>query len=363
MKIALVHDYLNQYGGAERVLKALCELFGEAPIFTLFYDENRTNHEFAKRKIITSFLQRLPGVAKHHQLFPLLMPLAVERLDLRGYDLVISDSESFGKGVILSPDTIHISYCHTPARFLWDGSQRYLNQTPLPRAAKPFIPFALTYLRLWDWEASKRVHRFLANSRFVAERIKKYYRREAKMIYPPVAISDFGNLKAQKQDYYLLLMRLVPYKRPEIVIEAFNELGLPLKVIGDGPLLPHLKLAAKPNVEFIEPIPHAKVGEYYKKAKALLFPQEEDFGISAVEACASGTPVIAYKGGGALETIRQGVNGIFFPEQTPQSVIRAVRDFQKMTFDDNIVRASVKKFNEERFKSEVRQFINSVMKN
>jgi len=357
MKVALVHDYLNQYGGAERVLKALTEMFPEAPIFTLFYDARATNQEFARSRIVTSFLDAIPLVKRHHRLFPLVMPNAIERLDLRGYDVVISDSDSFAKGVLTDPGAIHICYCHTPARFLWDGSQRYLQEHVCVRALRAVASLGLTYLRVWDYEASKRVDYFVANSQFVAKRIAKYYRKQAAVIYPPVSLNHFSNHIYQKADYYLLLMRLVPYKHPEIVIKAFNQLALRLKVVGDGPLLPVLRALAKKNIEFVGAIPHQSVAPYYGEAKALLFPQEEDFGISAVEACAAGTPVIAYRGGGALEIIKEGVNGTFFSEQTPQSLISGVKAFQKIRFNDNIIKASAVKFNEERFKREFIEFI------
>ncbi len=358
MKVALVHDYLNQYGGAERVLKALCELFPDAPIFTLFHDSSITK-EFPNRPIISSPLQRLPFIRTRHRLFPLLMPLSAERLDVRDYDLIISDSESFGKGILRAPHALHISYCHTPSRFLWDGSQTYLEKTPLPSWVKPLVPFGLTYLRMWDFEASKRVDHFIANSHFVASRIKKYYKRDAKVIYPPVAIKEFQDKPQVQRNYYLLLMRLVPYKRPDIVVEAFTYLGLPLVVVGDGPLLPLLKKKAGSHIKFLPPVAHKWVSNYYKRAKALIFPQEEDFGISAVESLASGTPVIAYRSGGALEIIQEGKNGIFFDEQTPESLAHALGIFQKMKFDDKMLRASAKPFDENIFKSQLLETVNS----
>lgn len=362
MNVALVHDYLNQSGGAERVLKALCELFPEAPIFTLLYDEKKTGGEFAAKTIRASFLQRIPGARHFHRALAPLMPLAIEQLDLHAYDLIVSNSESFAKGVLKRPDALHICYCHTPARFLWEGHQKHLTRSRLPFFCKAIAPPFLTYLRVWDLFASRNVDVFLANSRFIAARIQKYYRRDAEVIYPPVAMKDFDTLY-QKKNYYLLLMRLVPYKRPEIVVEAFNEIGLPLIVVGDGPMRRKLVSMAKPNVTFLGAKPHSKVARYYGEAQALLFPQEEDFGVSALEACASGTPVIAFRAGGAREIVREGVNGMFFESQTARDVVKAVRAFQKNRFDAKIIRKSMEGFDEERFKREMMGVLKNLISN
>lgn len=360
MNIALVHDYLNQSGGAERVLKALCDLFPEAPVFTLLYDEKKTGGEFAARTIRTSFLQRIPGALRFHRALAPLMPLAIEKLDLRVYDLIISSSESFAKGILKRPDALHICYCHTPARFLWESHQEHLTRSRLPFLFKAIAPPFLTYLRVWDLFASRNVDVFLANSRFIAARIKKYYRRDSEVVYPPVVIKDFA-ASYQKKNYYLLLMRLVPYKRPEIVVEAFNELGLPLLVVGDGPMRRKLAAMAKQNITFLGAKPHSEVARYYGEAQALLFPQEEDFGISVLEACASGTPLIAFRAGGAKEIVREGVNGIFFENQTARDVVDAVRVFQKKQFDGTIIRKSVEQFDVERFKREIMEVVRNAL--
>lgn len=361
MNIALVHDYLNQSGGAERVLKVLCDMFPHAPIFTLLYDEKKTGGEFLGKNIHTSFLQRIPGSRRFHRVFAPFMPFAAERLDLRAYDLIISSSESFAKGVLKRPDALHICYCHTPARFLWEGHQEHLAQSHIPFLFKAIAPFFLTYLRVWDFFASRSVDMFLANSHFVAARIKKYYRREARVIHPPVSLREFSAVH-QKKDYYLLLMRLVPYKRPEIVIEAFNQLGLPLYVVGDGPMRKKFLARAKANITFLGAKPHREVGKYYGEAKALLFPQEEDFGISALEACAAGTPVIAFRQGGAKEIIREDVNGVFFAKQTSEDIVQAVKVFQKKHFDAKLIRKSVEGFDEKRFKHEMSMLIDQAVR-
>jgi len=298
MRVALVHDYLNQYGGAERVLEALCEMFPDAPIYTLVYDAKLTGFAFEGRRIKTSFLQKVPFVASRHRYFPILMPYAIEQLDLSEYDLVISDSGSYAKGVITKPDTLHVSYCHTPHRYVWDNSHKLIDEFGYPKFIKTFGPVFTTYVRLWDEQAAERVDAFIANSRFVAARIKKYYRKDASVIYPPVNCSKF--FISDVGDYFLMVGRLVPYKKFFLAINAFNKLGLKLKIIGNGPERRNLEKISGPNIEFMGLVSEQYLPEYYAKAKALIFPQEEDFGVVAVEAMASGRPVIAYRAGGAV---------------------------------------------------------------
>lgn len=372
MKIALVHDYLIQYGGGERVLEALCEIFPDAPIFTLLYGEKETFGAFAGKKIHTSFLQKTPFVKKHHRFFPALMPFAVEQFDLSGYDLIISDSASFAKGVVTPSRSAHICYCHTPTRFAWDDSQRYIETFGHHRIITKLIPFFMNYIRIWDRHAADRVDYFLANSDFVGRRIAKYYRREAKVLYPPVdarEITEYAHsnpaagraVENNGEKYFLMVGRFLPYKQFDLAIAAFNEIGLPLKIVGGGPEKSRLKKIAKPNIEFYDfVIDKKRLFEYYKNCEALIFPQEEDFGITAVEAMAAGKPVIAFRGGGALETVIENKTGIFFNEQTPESLIEAVKKFQPENFDAKFIQKHALKFDKSNFKKEIIKFIEKI---
>jgi len=359
MKVALVHDYLVQYGGAERVLEALCEIFPRAPIYTLVYDEKKFEGRFGKKKIYTSFLQSLPFSKSHHRAFPILMPMAVESFDFSSYDLVISDSNSYAKGVITGPGTLHICYCHTPMRYAWDDYYSYADRLTFSALVKKLVPLAMNYIRLWDKISADRVDKFIANSHFVKARIKKYYRRGAEVIYPPVDLSFYGFDEQEKKagDYFLIVGRLIPYKRFDLVVEAFNVLGLPLKIIGDGPEAKRLKKMAGPNIEFLGWLEDEKLKNYYSGARAFLFPQEEDFGIVALESMASGIPVIAYRAGGAMEMVKEGVNGIFFDSQDVNSVIGAVKKFQSFSFDRKAIRQSVDSFDKEIFKRKIKEFV------
>jgi len=352
MRVALVHDYLNQYGGAERVLETLSTLFPQAPIYTLFYDEKRTGYAFAKNDIRTSFLQNLPRIKGAHHFFPLLMPIAVESFDFSEYDLVISDSASYAKGIITGTNTFHLCYCHTPTRYLWQDSANYTEDKRYPYLLKFGIPLAASYLRLWDRQAAQRPNAILANSRFVQKRIKKYYKRDSRVINPPVNFSIFS--EGESSDYFLIVGRLVPYKRFDIAVEACTRLSIPLKIIGRGPAYNHLRRIAGPTVEFVGLVSENILPEYYRNAKALLFPQEEDFGITALESMASGKPVIAYGKGGALEIIEEGKTGIFFGEQTPDSLIGAIESFNTTTFDSSEIRKFAEQY-------DIKYFLHNIM--
>jgi len=357
MRVALVHDYLNQYGGAERVLEALRHLFPEAPIYTLLYDASRTGWAFEGAQIYTSFLQKIPLVRKHHRPFLMLMPLAIEQFDLSNYDLVISDSASYAKGVVTAPGSIHICYCHTPIRYAWDDSHRYIEEFGYPSLIKKMIPFFMNYIRLWDEGAAQRVDEFIANSCFVSRRIKKYYGRDSQVIYPPVKTELFYSVK-ETEDYFLMVARFLPYKRFDLAIEVFNKLGWPLKIIGDGPERKKIQRKAKSNIEFVGLVSDEELRDYYAYCRAFIFPQEEDFGITAVEAMAAGRPVIAYQGGGALEIIEPGVTGLFFKEQTPASLYQTLKKFNYRYFDSNLIKKKAERFSQRRFEAEIFKFIN-----
>jgi len=356
MKVALVHDYLNQYGGAERVLEAFCEMFPDAPIYTLVYDAKLTGFAFEGRNIKTSFLQKVPLAASKHRYFPVFMPLAVEQLDMSDYDLVLSDSGSYAKGVITRPDTLHISYCHTPHRYAWDNSHKLIGGFGYPRIIKALSPFFMTYVRMWDTAAALRVDTFIANSEFVAKRIKKYYGRNSAVIRPPLNTERFA--VREPSDYFLMVGRMVPYKKFDLAIEVFNRLGIKLKIVGDGPERKKLEKRSSSNIEFLGLISEPYLAEYYARAQALIFPQEEDFGVVAAECMASGRPVIAYRGGGALEIIKEGEDGVFFDEQTTDSLVGAIARFQNMRFDPVLIRQHAMRFDKARFKIEIKNFIN-----
>jgi len=356
MRIALVHDYLVQYGGAERVLEAFTEIFPKAPIYTMVYDQKLMGRSFFGRKIFTSFLQKIPFVGSHHRLFPLLMPMAIEQFDLSEYDVVLSDSNSYAKGAITMPHTLHITYCHTPMRYAWDDCHKYLREFKYSKLTKKFIPFAMNYIRMWDKISADRPDKYIANSEFVALRIKKYYNKNAFVINPPVSAGSFYVSK-NTEDYYLMVGRALPYKRFDIIVKAFNELKLPLKIIGKGPEMDKLKKYANSNIEFLGYLSDKETSNYYSKCKAFIFPPEEDFGITPLEAMASGRPVIAFRGGGALETVVENKTGLFFDRQSPQSVINAVKKFDSRKFNPKEIRNHALQFDKEIFKRKIKRFV------
>jgi glycosyltransferase involved in cell wall biosynthesis len=359
VKIALVHDYLVEYGGAERVLEAFCEIFPEAPIYTLLYDEKATGHVFKNREIHTSFLQKFPFSRKHHRMFAPLMPLAVEQFDLSYFDIVLSNSASFAKGIITKPKTTHINYCSTPTRFLWNDSHRYIDEFKLPWLIKKITPAFIAYLRVWDKEAALRVDKFIANSKNVQKRIAKYYNTEAEVIMPPVSCEKYSVSK-KNDGYFLMVGRLMAYKRFDLAIQVFNAIEKPLKIVGDGPERKRLQKMAKNNIEFLGLVSDYKLPELYSKAEALIFPQEEDFGLVPLEAMASGRPVIAYRAGGALETVVDGVTGVFFDEQTEISMALAIGKYYETNFDSEIIRSHALNFDKKIFKEKILNFLTSI---
>ena len=360
MRIAFVHDYLVQYGGAERVLECLCELYPYAPIYTIVHNKEAMHGIFEGKRIYTSYLQKFPFARKRHRIFPLLMPPAIEQFDFSMYDVVVSDSSSYAKGIITGPDTLHICYMHTPMRYAWDDCQKYTRDFYFPRIIKRLIPFAMNYIRLWDKISADRVDIFIANSNFVARRIKKYYNKESLVINPPVDTKRFSiikNAKQQEEKYFLMVGRLITYKRHDIAIKAFNKLGLKLKIIGRGPELDRLKKIAKSNIEFLNRVDDENLKKYYAGCEAFIFPQEEDFGIVAIEALASGKPLIAFRGGDIPEHMEEEKMGVFFDKQSPEAIIEAVEKFEKMSFDPEYTRSKVLKFDREIFKEKMKEII------
>ena len=365
MRVAIVHDYLTQFGGAERVLMAISEIFPDAPIFTLLYNERSTGHVFKDKQIYTSFLQKLPWSHKTFRFLPWLMPLAIEQFDLAAFDIVISVSTSYAKGILTKPHTKHISYCSTPPRYLWHETHESLDEFAVPDFVKPFIPMILSYLRVWDFDASSRVDDFIANSENVKQRIKKYYNRDSFVIHPPVEAEKFV-LSNKSREYFLMVGRMVPYKKFDLVIKSFKKLKLQnakprLLIIGDGPERQYLKrlVSGSRNIHFLGLVSDSKLPQYYARAKAVIFPQEEDFGIVPLEAMASGTPVIAYRAGGALETIKENETGIFFDKQSFDSLIEALEKFETMKFDPMSVRKHALNWDKSIFQSRIREYINN----
>ncbi len=361
MKVALVHDYLNQMGGAERVVLAFHEIFPDAPIYTSIYDPKRVDAAFQHMDVRTSFMQKLPLVTKHHQPYLPFYPFAMERLDLRGYDLVLSSSSAFGKGVLTGPETMHICYCHTPMRWCWNYDE-YVEREHLGRLARGVLPFLITGLRVWDQTSSMRVDHFIANSPVVAQRIRKYYRRDAAYIPPPVDASRFPfQPGVEIGDYFLILSRLVPYKRIDLAIEACNRLQLPLVIIGGGRDLERLQHLAGPTIHFMGRLPDEEVIRYFMHCRAFLFPGEEDFGITPLEAQACGRPVIAYGAAGALASVVEGVTGAFFREQTVDSLVEVLAAFNEKTFDPSVIRSHALEFDTPRFSRRILHFIETKM--
>lgn len=360
MRVALVHDYLSQDGGAERVLEAFHVLWPEAPLFTLFHDRSRANPVFSSWRVHTSFLQKLPGIFGHYRWFLPLMPTATESHDLNNFDVVVSSSSTFAKGVITPPGTVHICYCHTPTRFLWTDMHAYVQELRAPQTVKQILLPILSHLRMWDRLSADRVDFFIANSETVRHRIKKYYGKESVVLHPPVSINQFSPA-AQYEEYYLAGGRLVSYKRFDMIVQAFNRLGLPLKIFGIGPEEKRLKKMAKKNIQFLGRVSDEQRAELYRKCKAFLHPHIEDFGITAVEAMASGRPVIAYGEGGALETVVPGVTGIFLKEQTWEHLAGTIIRFDASVFSSATIRKHAEQFAAPLFQEKMRNIVSDVV--
>lgn len=356
MKIALVHDHLAQDGGAERVLKAFQEIYPSAPTYVLVYNKKKANKAFLNKDIRTSFIQNLPRGVKKYKWFLPLMPTAVERFDLREFDLVLSSASSFAKGVITKPETLHISYCHTPTRFLWSDTLSYVEELAYGPLVRKLVPLILTRIRIWDRMAADRVDQFVANSRFVQRRIKKYYRRSSEVIYPPIDTEKY-KIADKIGNYYLMGGRLVAYKRFDLGIKAFNRLGIPLKIFGEGPELNTLKKIARSNIEFLGRISDEEKVRLFSEAIAFVNPQEEDFGMVMVEALASGRPVIACQQGGALEIVSPNKTGVFFEEQTWEALADTIINFKPEQFNPFEISQFAKTFDTKVFKDKIKVYV------
>lgn len=357
MNIALVHDYLNQYGGAERVLEALHALYPDAPVYTALYDPVRMPASFGDWDIRTSFLQRLPTRVRVARLYFALYPRAFASFDLGGHDVILSSSSAFAKGIVPPGGALHICYCHNPARFLWNTAA-YLESERIGRPAGRLLEPLLTSLRRWDLAANKRVHHFVANSDTVAARIRRVYGRESTVIHPPAAVSSFP-LAQGRGEYFLTGGRLVPHKRFDIAVATCTQLGLPLQVFGAGRDRPRLEKLAGPTVRFLGRVTEQELRMLYRDCRAFVFPSEEDFGISVIEAMACGRPVIAYAAGGALETVIEGKTGRFFPRQDPAALGEALAAFREEEFDPQKIRRHAERFDVPVFQVQVREFVSS----
>ena len=365
LKIAIVHEWFVSYAGSERVVEQILNLFPHADLFAVVdFLEDSQRGFIQNKKVKTTFIQKLPfAKTKFRQYLP-LMPLAIEQLDLSAYDLVISSSHAVAKGVLTSPHQLHISYVHSPIRYAWDLQHQYLRESNLERGIKSwFARWILHQIRIWDTRTANGVDLFIANSQFIARRIQKVYRREAEVIYPPVDLQNY-TLCEQKQDFYLTASRLVPYKRVDLIVEAFSRMGdRQLIVIGDGEQMSKIQAKAGQNVQFLGYLEPAELREYMQKAKAFVFASEEDFGITPVEAQACGTPVIAYGRGGVCESVigleSDRPTGVFFAEQSADSICEAVIEFEKNS--DRILPINccenAMRFSTERFQEKLLNFV------
>ncbi len=355
MRLALIHDWMNQFGGAEVVLEQLVALFPAAPVYTSIYDPRAMPDAWRGWDIRSSWMNRLPLVQKHHQPFLPLYPLAFEGLDLSHYDVVISNKSGFCHGIITSPETLHICYCLTPTRYAWRYHD-YARREGLGRVSRIVLPPLLSYLRQWDRLAADRVDRFIAISSEIQRRIAKYYRRESEIVYPPVNTQRFAPSDGY-DDYFLTVGRLVPYKRIDLAVRACTALGLPLKVGGSGRDLARLRSIAGPTVEFLGRVPDSDLPALMARCKAFLFPGEEDFGITPVEAMAAGRPVIAYAGGGALDTVIEGRTGAMFGEQSVEALVEALRRFDPHAYDPAAIRRHAEQFDTAVFGQKIRDYV------
>ncbi len=355
LKIALVCDWLTNFAGAEKIILALHELFPNAPIFTSVYNSGKM-HGFEHADIRTTYIQNLPFAKNKHQLYLPLYPRAFEKMNLDGFDIVISSSHSCAKGIITGPQTMHICYCHSPMRYAWEDSINYINEYEVGSIVKKTARFFIHKLRIWDRLSAERVDHFIANSSNVQKRIFKYYRKPSTVIHPFVETSKL-KVSGKRRDYFFAAGRLIPYKKFDLLVEAFNRLKLPLVIAGGGVSAEKLRSMAGPNIIFKGRVSDAELTELYSNAKAFLFPQLEDFGITPLEAMATGCPVIAYKNGGALETVVDRETGTFFEEQTPASLINAIEKFSAMKFDPETIRTQAEKFDRRIFDKRMLDYI------
>ncbi len=364
MKVALVHDFLVKLGGAERVLKVFMDMFPEAPVYTLLYRPEICGKNFPPERVQTSFLQKFPNFLRQRQkfLFP-LMPRAIEGFDFSDYDLVISSSNAYAHGVVTPSRTVHLSYCHSPMRYVWDYTHEYLKEQKVKGLTYAVAQKMLHEIRIWDRLASDRVDQYLANSKHVQKRIQKYYQRHSKVLYPPVNVDRFMWQK-EHDDFFLIVSALTPFKRLDLAIQLFNKIGKPLVIIGSGNQYEYLKNIAGKNIHLLGYKSDEETAQYLEKCRAFIHPAEEDFGIGVVEAMACGKPVLAYGKGGVCETVIPGVTGEFFQESTVESMEDGLGRLiiNESKYDSKAIRKRAEEFSEQRFITEFRKIVNEVMK-
>ncbi len=363
MRVALVHDFLNTWGGGEQVLKVFTEMFPEAPIFTISYKPEIIDEFLSGVKVIPSFLQTRPGMPDRYKYYLASMPKAVESFDLSQFDLVLSDSSSFAKGALKATGAKHICYLHTPTRYLWSDRDDYIKNAPipLPIIGRAIIKRMISRLQKWDLIAAQRPDVLIVNSEFIAERTRRYYRRNPDaVVFPPVDAHRF-RISTKPKDYFLVVARAEPYKRTNLAIQAANALGFKLKVVGGGTKFDALKKIAGPTVEFVGRVTDEALVDLYADCLAFLFPPLEDAGITPLEAMASGRPVIAYGQGGALESVVAGITGEFFSEQTVESLTTAIKKFDEKKYDPIKIRAHALQFDKAVFKKKISQIIEKTL--
>lgn len=361
MKVAIVHYWLVGMRGGEKVVEALSDMYPSADIFTHVVDPTAISSKLKRHRIVTTFISSLPFAKRAYKTYLPLMPVALENLDLRGYDLIISSESGPAKGIVPPPEAAHVCYCHSPMRYIWNMYPEYRASAGL--LARLSMPWLTHYLRGWDESSAARVDRFVANSANVARRIRKYYRRDSNVVHPPVSFESFAPVPpSEVGDYYLMVGELVAYKRPNLAVEAFNASGKPLIVIGGGEMHSELKRIARANVKVLGPQPFDTLRHHYASCRALIFPGEEDFGIVPLEAMASGRPIVAFRRGGALETVAEGKTGVFFNEQTIASLNAAVEHLDTLDLDPAAIRRHAHAFDVDRFKREMREIIDQTLR-
>ncbi len=356
MNTSILHYWLVNMRGGENVLRVICDIFPQADIFTHVYSEKIRLENFPEHRVKTTFINKLPFPSRFYQNYLPLMPAAARMLDMNGYDLIISSESGPIKGIRKTGSAVHVCYCHTPMRYLWDMYEDYYQW--VSPAKKVFMRLLTPYLRKEDLKSAESVDHFIANSNFVAERIKRIYKRDATVIHPPVDADFFSNCNGdEKEDYFMFAGQLNYYKRADIAVKAFNRNGLRLKIVGDGEEYYSLKRMAKANIEFVGKANHMQLKDLYSKSQALIFPNIEDFGMIPVECMATGTPVIAYNAGGARETVINGKTGLFFDQQDSGSLCNAVEEFSSHKFDPRLLKTHSQKFSKEKFKEKFKDFL------